>query len=141
MTCTSALFNLLLGSIVLSGAAIYFYFQNIVDILKLKVSSLNTALTSSQYERGDIMTKNDQMFAESATQKVMNEKLKEEILKLQESVNQFEKSATQNVTNEKLKEEISKLQESVNRLENDNNLLINAYKTIETNSKMGVRRS
>ena len=43
--------------------------------------------------------------------------------------------------NEKLKDEVLKLQESVNRLENDNNLLINAYKTIETNSKMGVGRS
>lgn len=68
MTCTTAVFTLMMGAAILGCAALYTYFNNILTGLKSKIDSLNTALSVLQEERGQLIEKNDALFMETATQ-------------------------------------------------------------------------
>lgn len=78
MTCTTAVFTLMMGAIVLACAALYTYFNNLVAHFKAKLDSLNTALTSLQEERGVLIHKTEHLFLENATQSNEIERLNTE---------------------------------------------------------------
>jgi predicted nucleic acid-binding Zn-ribbon protein len=94
----------MLGATALSCAALYFYYKEIVDTFKVKVSSFNTALANLQGERHNLKLKNETQYLDNVTQTV-------EI--------------------EKLSEEIAFLKKSLVRLENDNRLLMREYSNLE----------
>jgi chromosome segregation ATPase len=91
MTCSTAVFSLMLGATALSCAALYYYFKNIVDSFKLKIKTFNTALASSQEERHSLKLKNDNIYLENVAQTVEIEKLNEELLTLKNSLMQMER--------------------------------------------------
>ena len=104
MSCTTAVFTLMMGAIGLSCTALYFHFKNITEELKLKINTFNTALSNLQGERHNLMAKSDNMYLENASQ---------------------------TVENERLSEEITLLKSSLERLETDNRLILREYKKIE----------
>ena len=143
MNCTTAVFTLMSGASLLAFATLYFYNRNIVTDSKLKVSTMNNALTSLQAERSDLMNKSNDMYVETATKSVMVDKLSEELNMLQNEKEALirknedltaESDSKPNLM-DKLNTEIQSLKETVGRLQNDNQLLIEAYKNIEETRK------
>jgi uncharacterized protein YlxW (UPF0749 family) len=104
MNCTTAVFTLMTGASMLAFATFYFYNRNIVSEMKQKLTNLNTALTSLQSERSDLINKSNDMYVETATKSVMMENYKEEL---------------------------ESMRNTVIRLQNDNQLLIEAYQQLE----------
>ena len=101
MTCTIAVFYLMIGSATFAGSALYIYFQNQNDVLKKKLASLNNALTNLQSERAILKKKVDNMFMDNATQSAELEKLKK-ILNQQEDTIVLLENDNQHLTKEYL---------------------------------------
>jgi septal ring factor EnvC (AmiA/AmiB activator) len=91
MTCSTAVFSLMMGATALSCAALYYYFKNITDSFKVKIKTFNTALANSQEERHSLKQKNENIYLENVAQTVEIEKLNEELLTLKNSLMQMEK--------------------------------------------------
>jgi predicted nucleic acid-binding Zn-ribbon protein len=104
MTCTTAVFSLMLGATALSCAALYFFYKNIVEGFKLKINAFNKALSSLENDKFTLKAKSETHYLESVNQTVEIEKLNEEILTLRNALV---------------------------RLENDNRLLMREYATLE----------
>ena len=94
----------MLGATALSCAALYFYYKEIIETFRVKISSFNTALANLQDERHNLKMKNETQYLDNVTQTV-------EI--------------------EKLNEEIAFLKKSLVRLENDNRVLMREYSALE----------
>lgn len=91
MTCTIAVFYLMIGSAALSCTALYIYLNNQKEVLKKKITSLNNALTCLQSERSTLMSKADNLYSENMTQLKEMDNLQTVINEHQETIELLEK--------------------------------------------------
>ena len=108
MTCTTAVFTLMMGAAILACAALFSYFMNNVGVLKNKMSSLNSALTAVQEEKSQLIAKTERLNNENSNQFV-------EIERLMNEINQFKPM--------------------IERLEKDNRILMKEYFLLENQRK------
>jgi peptidoglycan hydrolase CwlO-like protein len=108
MTCTTAVFTLMIGAAFLACAALFSYFMNNVDVLKNKMSSLNTALTTVQEEKSQLVERAELLKNENTSQTM-------EIERLMNEINQFKPM--------------------IERLEKDNRILMKEYFLLENQRK------
>ena len=101
MTCTIAVFYLMIGTAAFTGTALYMYFQNQTDVFKKKLAFLNNALTHLQSERGTLKKKVNNMFLEIASQSAEIDKLKETLNQQQDIIERLEND-NQHLTKEYL---------------------------------------
>jgi vacuolar-type H+-ATPase subunit I/STV1 len=125
MNCTTAVFTLMLGSILLALATLYFHNRNILGDLKQKMSNLNGALISLQGERSELINKSNDMYVETATKSIMVEKLNEELASIREAkgdimeklnVEMMSERDSKKQIIESLNQELSTIKESKNTL-------------------------
>jgi peptidoglycan hydrolase CwlO-like protein len=111
MTCTTAVFTLMMGAAILACAALFSYFMNNVGVLKNKMSSLNSALTAVQEEKSQLVAKTECLNNENNSQSI-------EIERLMNEINQFKPM--------------------VERLEKDNRILMKEYFLLENQRKEAI---
>ena len=93
------------GAAALTFAAMYFYVQNRMHVLKKKLNLYNTALTQLQEEKSSLIVKTENMFSENASLNVHLAHLNEENRLLRGNIELLE------MDNVRQKEEYKKLAE------------------------------
>lgn len=90
MTYTTTVFILTIGTAVLTAVTMYLYFHYQTANLKKKIASLNQALTNLQSERSTLLMKVDNLYMENVTHTKEMEKLLDNLLSHQQTIERFE---------------------------------------------------